>query len=157
MLTLEQKKILADFTWNFENHSVLPEICKVSLLCNQVLERIFLLPEEIEEIEMSNRPSLPIERFRKLKAFRDFLDKNKIRSPYSQSCIDGLYETFFLMRKDIVLDEFFHSSEAYWNFNTERFILLFELIEHDYERTYWYPLSFKGLEHNVWYDDWLGM
>lgn len=97
---------------------------------------MFLLPEEIEEIEMSSKRSLPIERFRKLKAFRDFLDKNKIQSPYSQSCIDNLYETFFLLRKEIVLNEFFVSTEADWNFNTERFMLLFELIEHDYEKVY---------------------
>lgn len=156
-LTNNQQKVLDDFTLGFENNSFVAEDFWISLVCDEILGRMFLFPEEIEEVMMMNRPSLAIEKLRKLKSFRDFLAENSIRSPYSQTCIDDLYETYFSLRKELVLWEFFNSVENDWKHNIERFMLLFELIEHDYEKIFWESLSFKGLEIKVWYDEWLWM
>lgn len=51
-LNQEQQVVMDTATTRFWHDSVLPECLRISLMCDDVLERMFLFPEEIEEIEI---------------------------------------------------------------------------------------------------------
>jgi len=153
-LTWDQQLIVDRFTQKFENHSVLPESFWVSLVCKEILERMFLLPEEIEEIELGKDTLIPIDVLRKLYTFRYYFWNalDEIEKNLNEVEIGGVLK---LLRISEIITIFSDASFISFKNHTRKFAIYFLAIEKWYEVERWYPLSFKWLQEPVWYDEWL--
>jgi len=160
MISPEQEKIIDDFLLLVDENNVLSECTRVSLICNRTLGKMFLFPEEIEEIELSvKKRFLSNKVFRKLWLFcKDYW--NEIRQLDLNLDNKGIQNKalYILWNKTIseIIEIFSETDYAIIEQSLDTFILYFLAIEKWYKDQTWDQLSFKWLEHEVGYDDYFG-
>lgn len=155
-LTQEQQIIADHFTQELENNSVLSETFWVSLVCNKILGRIFLLPEEIEEIIIGNDTLISTDLLRKLHIFRYYF-WDKIQEIETTISDDEIFRTLKLLLGSQIISIFNEANFIMFQNSTRKFVVYFLAIEAWYHNKTWQELSFKWLEIPTEYDDWLWM